>query len=225
MFDGTLEKVQFVEESLADGATETTWIVKERDGRKVRTARDYYLPSKAEAIRRYLAEIEAAVPSVEKQVQTAVERQLWLAKEVTRVRNLLDQAGRQAVYVYTVLHHRVHCARLDDPAKMIENAVETARAELQREIIRMRNRGVQIDFADAYSSYMIDGGGSVENEDGSRDRTYVDGCDLLAQLVYAVEHSDEPCVYYDDRILTWTQFREEVGLQEVKLNRLEVPKT
>jgi hypothetical protein len=59
--DGQLEKYTFIEESIVQGATVSTWLVKDADGGLHRCSTDMYETTEKAAWKKYLSELESAL--------------------------------------------------------------------------------------------------------------------------------------------------------------------
>lgn len=88
---GQLEKVTFLEESLADpSCTQTTYLVREIGSlRRVRCSVTMYLDTEKKAWERYLIEIEDALPGAEQSVLEAVRIYGHIRAEQAKVLEIL----------------------------------------------------------------------------------------------------------------------------------------
>jgi hypothetical protein len=70
---GEVQRVYFLEESIAEGASMPSWVVRDSERRRIRCSRNSYLPSVREARHRWLEAARQSVLIAERELQKHIE--------------------------------------------------------------------------------------------------------------------------------------------------------
>lgn len=89
VWNGKLEEVTFLEESVLEGARLPTWLVRNSDHRKVRTSVGSYHTSKSDAWKEYLQGVQEALARDRKGLDETKERIKGWRVEIKQIREIL----------------------------------------------------------------------------------------------------------------------------------------